>query len=337
MIEHLDTLPDWKAIGVSRRPPDMRTDAQLMSVNLLDAEDCHRQFRALSDVTHIFFAAYSQQETYEEELQPNLEMVRNVVEVIEPTAANLQHIQLIHGSKWYGNHQGPYRTPALEDQPPHPAQHFYHPQRAWLIECQKGKQWTWSILRPHGIWGFTVGSQLNMMIAIAIYATIMKYLGHPLHFPGKLGAYNAIYQCTEASHLARGMLWAATSPKAANQDFNMTNGDFIRWRFAWPKIAEWFDMPVGDVMNIDVVSFMSDKEPVWAKIVEKHRLKPYKMSDLTVWDVAATNMFNAEWDQMSAMTKAQLAGWIHVVDTYKMIPRQLERLTRERIIPTPRP
>jgi hypothetical protein len=133
------------------------------------------------------------------------------------------------------------------------------------------------------------------------------------------------------------MLWAATSPKAANQDFNMTNGDFIRWRFVWPKIAEWFDMPVGDVMNIDVVSFMSDKEPVWAKIVEKHRLKPYKMSDLTVWDVAATNMFNAEWDQMSAMTKAHLAGWIHVVDTYKMIPRQLERLARERIIPTPRP
>ena len=333
MVEHLDTLDGWRTVGVSRRPPDVPTKARLLALDLLDAEACRRELGGLADVTHIFFAAYKLGASFAEEIAPNVAMLRNVVEAVEPAATGLRHVQLVQGSKFYGNTFGPYRTPAREEQTPHPAPQFYRPQRDWLIARQQGKAWTWSTLRPHGIWGHATGSQLSMMLATALYATVMKHLGQPLHFPGKPGAYDALYQMTEASHLAKGMLWAATSANARNQDFNMINGDYVRWRWAWPKVAEWFDMPVGEVIRLDLGPFMAAQEDAWAELVARHGLQPCRLSDLAVWQSAATNMFNADWDQLSAMTKAQLAGWSGVNDTYAMFARQFDRLAAERIIP----
>ena len=63
------------------------------------------------------------------------------------------------------------------------------------------------------------------MNTIAIYAVLTKALGEPLHFPGRVEAFDAVYQCTEAALLAPGMVWAATSPAAADEPFNLTNGN----------------------------------------------------------------------------------------------------------------
>jgi nucleoside-diphosphate-sugar epimerase len=243
---------------------------------------------------------------------------------------------VIHGSKWYGSHRGPYRTPAQEDQPRHPLPVFYYAQQDWLSAHQRGKDWTWSALRPHGIWGFAIGSQLHMMNAVAVYATLMKLHGLPLHFPGKPGAYDALYQCTEASHLAEAMVWAATAPAAANEAFNMTNGDFIRWRHAWPLIADWFEMDAGQVLGFDVAEFAAENAGAWRQLCEDHDLRHPDMHQLTTWDAAINYVFNADWDQMSALTKARRAGWSGAVDTYTMFGRQFERLVAERVIPDPR-
>ena len=58
---------------------------------------------------------------------------------------------------------------------------------------------------------------------------------------------------------------------------------------------------------------MADKEPMWAEIRAKHGLKDYTIRDLTTWDAAISYLFSVEWDQMSAMTKAQKAGWTEVI------------------------
>ena len=42
-----------------------------------------------------------------------------------------------------------------------------------------------------------------MTLAIAVYANVCKALGLPLSFPGKPGAYAALYQCTDAALLAK--------------------------------------------------------------------------------------------------------------------------------------
>jgi hypothetical protein len=63
--------------------------------------------------------------------------------------------------------------------------------------------------------------------------------------------------------LARAMVWMATTPSCANQAFNITNGDLIRWEHTWPKIAQYFGMEMGPRRNISLVQFMADKGPVW--------------------------------------------------------------------------
>ena len=81
---------------------------------------------------------------------------------------------------------------------------------------------------------------------------------------------------------------------------------------------------------------MADKEPAWAELRQQHHLHPYRLTDLVSWESASDFIFNVAWDQMSSMTKARLAGWHEVVDTYAMFRRQFDRLVRERVIPAPR-
>ncbi|OWT57389.1 SDR family oxidoreductase [Candidimonas nitroreducens] len=333
LATHLVQQSDWLAVGVSRREPVLDARVRFVQLDLLDRAACEKTLSGLVETTHVFYSAFVQYENLVAEIEPNLAMVRNAVEVLDACCPNLAHIMLTQGSKWYGNHLGPYPTPAREDQLRHPFPHFYFEQQAWLSEFQHGKRWCWSAVRPHGVWGFAEGGQINMMLAIALYASILKHMGQPLHYPGKPGAFKAIYQCTEASYLAKGMAWAATSGVLVNEPLNFTNGDYIRWCDAWPHVAAWFDMPVGKVLTFDVETFMQDKEPVWADIRKKFDLKPYRMQDLTLWRSVATNMFNADWDQMSSMAKARNLGWSGVNDTYDMIWRQFDLLANDRIIP----
>jgi hypothetical protein len=93
---------------------------------------------------------------------------------------------------------------------------------------------------------------MNLTLAIAVYANICKALGLPLSFPGKPGAYTALYQCTDAALLAKAVGWMATDPKCANQAFNITNSDLIRWQNLWPKFAKFFGMELAPPRHINL-------------------------------------------------------------------------------------
>ena len=100
---------------------------------------------------------------------------------------------------------------------------------------------------------------MSILPAIAVYAAISKELGLPLRFPGKPGAYDTIYQVTESTHFANAALWAATDQRNGNQAFNITNGDYFRWRNLWPGIAEVFQMSLADPQTISLTQHMADK------------------------------------------------------------------------------
>ena len=76
---------------------------------------------------------------------------------------------------------------------------------------------------------------MNLAMVIAVYATISKHLRVPLRFPGKPGAYHSLIEMTDAGLLAQAMVWAATDPRAANQAYNINNGDLFRWEEMWPQ------------------------------------------------------------------------------------------------------
>ena len=194
LVQHLDTLDDWDIVALSRRAPDFDTRARFISVDLTDRAACVAALADLGDVTHIFFAAVGSAfyaegapQSPAEETALNLDMVRNLVEVVAPQASGLEHVQLIHGTKWYGNNFGPFKTPAQETDPRVMPPLFYYAQYDWLKSYQQDKGWSYSNLIPHGIYGFAVKSPYNHLMVLALYACISKELGLPLRWAGRPG------------------------------------------------------------------------------------------------------------------------------------------------------
>src|SRR5262249_39113205 len=74
------------------------------------------------------------------------------------TAPDLAHVNLMHGTKWHGNHLGPFKTPAKEDDPRHMPPNFYYDQKDLVAARQQGKAWTWSTARPHASCGLSTGN-----------------------------------------------------------------------------------------------------------------------------------------------------------------------------------
>lgn len=332
LLQHLEGDSAWDVVGLSRRTPDFATRAHFVSVDLLDAADCRRKLESFNDVTHVFYAALAAGLSARDEVAPNLSMLENLVTTVEAASPALRHVLLVQGSKWYGHHLGPYRTPAREDDPRHMPPNFYYDQQDWIEQRQKGKPWTWSALRPHCICGFSVGSPMNHLMALALYATISRELGLPLRFPGVPGAFRAIYQFTDAPLFARAMSWAATTPGCANQALNVTNGEYERWENIWPSIAASFGMAPGGVQTISLSRYMADKEPLWQRMREKYGLKPHRLSELVNWEFADWSYSNA-FDQMSSLGKIRRLGWNETLDAPTMFAAAIQRLVDDTVIP----
>ena len=173
---------------------------------------------------------------------------------------------------------------------------------------------------------------MNLTMVIAVYASICRELGLPLRFPGKPGAFSAIYQVTDADHLAAAMEWAATTEAAANGVFNVTNGDFFRWENLWPGFARFFGLEPGPPQRIPLAEFMADKGPLWDRMVRKYGLRPYRLDELAKW-AFGDYVFNCDWDVMSSLTKSRRHGFHEVVDSEEMFLRLFARLREEKIVP----
>ena len=336
IVERLAAEPGWEVVGLSRRKGEDRSNLRYLSVDLLDAQAAQRCLSQLSDATHVFYCAFqatgTQAADYARGTQVNLDMLVNAVSALEAVAKNLQRVVLVTGTKYYGSHLGPFRTPARETDPRHMPPDFYFDQIDWLGARQSGKAWTWAELRPQTLCGFAPGTAMSIIPVIAVYAAISKQLGLPLRFPGKPGAYRSIYQVTESTHIANAALWAATGPRCVNQAYNITNGDFFRWCNVWPRIAEVFEMPVAEPQTISLVAHMADKAPLWDAMVQQHGLKPHRYQDIVAWPFG-DYVFGCDWDVMTSTTKARQHGFHDVVDSEEMLLRLLTQFRRERIVP----
>jgi len=336
IVERLASLPDWQVIGVSRRTGEPRERVRYIPVDLLDAQAATAKLAEVRDATHVFYAAFQPSAgaaaNFAANVAGNLAMLVNSVSAIERASDRLERVVLVTGTKYYGSHLGPFKTPAREDDPRHLPPDFYFDQIDWLSAFQRGKRWSWTEVRPQTLCGFSPGTAMSILSVIAVYASISKALDLPLRFPGKPGAFRSIYQVTESSHLANALHWAATTPQCANQAFNITNGDYFRWCNVWPKIAEVFEMPAGDVQTISLVAHMADKAPFWEKIAAQHRLQPYRFEDLVAWPFG-DYVFGCDWDVMTSTTKARQHGFHEVVDSEEMFVRLLQRFRHERIVP----
>jgi len=333
LLTHLIAQGDWDIVAVSRRKPNVPGHYKHISVDLRDRTDCEAKLASLKNITHVLYVAILlEHPDPREQVVANTGMFVNLVETIEAVSPALEHVHLSQGTRWYGNHLGPFKTPAKEDDPRHMPPNFYYDQQDFLEQRQKGKRWSWSAVRPHAVCGFSTGGPMNLTLAIAVYAGISKALGLPLSFPGKPGAYTALYQCTDAALLAKAIEWMATEPKCANQAFNITNGDLIRWENLWPKFAEFFDMELGRPRHISLPRLMADKAPVWDRIVAEHGLRAHRYQDIAAWDYPE-GVFASDYDIVSDTGRARRLGFQDSVDTEEMFLRMFTEFRRNRVIP----
>lgn len=332
LIDHLSMLEDWQVVGLSRRGGTDQGRVRYIAVDLLDIDDTRKKLGELAGVTHVFYTAYQDRPTWAELVPPNLAMLVNVVDVIEPVAKGLEHISLMQGYKVYGGHLGPFKTPARETDAAFMPPEFMHDQQRFLEKRQHGKAWNWSAIRPAVVGGVALGNPMNLALAIAVYASISKELGLPLRFPGKPGAYDHLLEMTDAGLLARAIVWAATEPSCANQAFNITNGDLFRWNEMWPFIADYFGMEVAPPLPLSLDTVMADKAPLWRTVGEHHGLAPHSWNEVSSWRFADF-VFSWDYDMFGDGSKARRFGFHEHVETKAMFTRLFDDFRQRKIIP----
>ncbi len=193
---------------------------------------------------------------------------------------------------------------------------------------------TWSVHRPHTIIGKAVGNAMNMGTTLAVYATICKETGRPFRFPGSPTQWNGLTDMTDARLLARHLLWASTTLAAANEAFNVVNGDVFRWSWMWGRIARWFGIeavPFDGVVR-PLEQQMADDARVWAEIAQRHKLVEPDLRRLaSPWHTDAD--LGRPIEVVTDMSKSRRLGFTAHQATDDAFFDLFQRLRDDRLIP----
>ncbi len=330
--EHFSAREDTKVYGLSRRLLEGLPGVEPVRVDLLDPDAVERALAGRGDTTHVIFGAYIEKSTPGERSEVNLALLRNLMDAAEKHAPGLRHVTLYQGGKAYGADLGPFKTPAREDDPRLMPPNFYYDQEDHLRERQHGRSWSFSVLRPEAVCGFAVGNPMNLTMVIGVYAAISKELGLPLRFPGPEAAYRALYQVTSARILADAADWAGQTPAAANEIFNITNGDYFRWQFLWPAIARSFRMDVAEPVPMPLAVYMADKGPLWEAMTAKYGLQPIAYEAIASW-AFGDFLFHSAFDNLTSTIKARRAGFHACIDSEEFFTGFFAEMRERRILP----
>ena len=322
----------WRTIGIARSFPREMNGVEQLAVDLRDAGRAAKALQNVGPVDYVFYAALSLAESSEQQARDNVELLANVVQPLTMPEMGLKHVSVVHGTKWYGSHLGPFRTPATESDPRLDVPLFYYDQHDWLRAAADGADWNFSTLRPHLITGINVGNPNNIVNALGVYVAMKSALDEEPVFPGTQACFDSLCMATNVSLLNEAMIWAATDPACAGEDFNITNGDYFRWSNLWPVVTGMLGTSSSAVGSISLEDYMSDKAPVWARIAQERRLPSVPFQNLVNWRWADF-VFASEWDELSSTIKARQFGFHKCLDTEADFVQLLEQSRRERIIP----
>ena len=326
----------WRVVAVSRRPPALRggipaENLQHVPVDLADAQATGAAFSSFHDVTHVFYCANDPRPDV------RLRLLNNVLGAIEPVARRLANLYLMQGTKYYGCHLGPISVPARETDPRIAGADFYYSEEDFVSVCQYGKRWTWTALRPHAVCGYAANNPMNLAAVLAIYGSLCKALGQALAFPASEACFAARFNVMDAELLARAAIWCSTTPKCANQAFNVNNGDVFKWSELWAQLAAFFELETAGPNNRSLAEFLTEHQPTWRALAERHRLKAFPFERVAQWlqgDYRFPNSRLAcEYDVHADLSKLRAHGFRESVDSGRMFTRLFARLREERVIP----
>jgi len=331
------TADGWSVIALSRTPVAARPGVIPVSADLRSV-DALRAALAGHRPTHVFFTAWLRQDTEAENIRVNSAMVRDLLTALAD--APVQHVALMTGLKQY---LGPFEaygqgdvpdTPFHEDEPRLSVENFYYAQEDELWAAARAQGFTWSVHRAHTVIGHAVGNAMNMGSTLAVYAAICRELDRPFIFPGSETQWNGVTDMTDAGLLADQMVWAATTPAAADTAFNVVNGDTFRWRWLWPRLAAYFGVePEGFVdAPRPLETQMTDAQPVWDTIVAQYDLVEADLGRLASWWHSDADL-GRTMEVFADMGRSRAAGFTGYRDTEKAFVTLFDRYRAERLIP----
>jgi len=332
----------WDVVAVSRRQPKLPSGRSVtaLSVDLRDKSATADALGSIDGITHIAYnAVYERPDLIsgwsgDEYRQVNNAMLRNTVEPVLANADNFQHISIQQGTKYYGVHLHPIPIPARESDPRDAHENFFHDQEDYVAQMGAQRGFRYTALRPQLVTGSTPGT-LNVLPAIGAYGAIRRELGEPFGFPG---GPSFVWEAADADLVADVMVWSAESPNAANQAFNVTNGDVFEWRSVWPAIAAALGVHAASDTPLSLAEYLSDKGEVWRRIAERHGLRHSDLHALTGYgdqhaDFAFAYGAPAGPRAFVSTVKLRQAGYTKVIDTEQAFSAALKSLIDQKFLP----
>ena len=327
----------WNVYGLARTP-GKQNGVTPVAADLLDPDALGAALAGI-DPTHVFLTTWLRKDTEAENIRVNAAMVRNLLDALRP-AGSVEHVALVTGLKHY---LGPFeaygkgtlpKTPFREDQGRLDVENFYYAQEDEVFAAAERDGFGWSVHRPHTVIGKAVGNAMNMGTTLAVYATICRETGRPFRFPGSQVQWESLTDMTDARQLAAQVAWAAVTPEARNEDFNVVNGDVFRWSWMWSRIADWFgiDAEEFDGTERPLAEQMKDDAEVWSEMANRHGLAEADLAQLaSPWHTDAD--LGRPIEVVTDMSKSRRMGFTGYVATDAAFYDLFERLRADKIIP----
>ncbi|MBI0579230.1 SDR family oxidoreductase [Neobacillus cucumis] len=342
VMKHMARQRNISVVAVSRRMPSNTFGADFVSVDLTNQKECSEVFGKMAGITHIVYAALFEKQNLtsgwleQDQIRINDQMLRNIFEPVERASkGTLTHVTLLQGTKAYGGHVRPFAVPAREGKSDaRDIPNFYWAQEDYIRSKQQGKDWNWTIFRPQIIVGESIGSAMNIIPAIGVYASLLKEEGKPLYYPGQ---ETAVMETVDADLLARAIDWAGDAGAASNEIFNITNGDIMVMKNIWPAIAEAFEMELGGSIPISLASEMPKRTDEWDQIRAKYNLASPNLREFVgqSFQFADRYLNDLHHPLLVSTVKLREAGFYEVFDTESMFKKWFRIFQEKRLLPSP--
>jgi nucleoside-diphosphate-sugar epimerase len=328
---------------VSRHTAAPPRGVEHVVVDLDNTAACSDVFGRMNDVTHVLYAAV-QEETdlisgwsSANHVERNGRMFRHVLDALVPAAHGLRHVCALQGPKAYGVHVAPVPVPAREDRDEkRDLPNFYWLQEADLRGRQAGKAWHWTILRPVLVIGASAGGSMNFIAALGVFACLARERGEALCFPGRPGL---LKQSSDVELIARAVDWAGECGAAAEQVFNIENGETFSFESVWPGIAESFGMRVGPPRPQLLSQALLGQHTAWADLCEREGLVSRSLDHFvgTSAQLADFSLGNGSGGLVAPVVvssiKIRQAGFSDVLDADTMFKKWIGRYQQQRLLP----
>jgi nucleoside-diphosphate-sugar epimerase len=188
--------------------------------------------------------------------------------------------------------------------------------------------------------GDSVGSAMNVIPALGVYAAMMRRAGRKkLDYPGGVGR---VAQAVDTDLLARAIAWSGEADKARNEIFNVTNGDVFVWPNVWPAIADALGFEAGDHVPLSLDTEIRPQEAAWAEIRAAHGLVSGNLREFVglSFEYADYTMGYGRMQPgppaLVSTIKLMQAGFHDVIDTEDMFRKAFAEMQAKKLLPPPR-